>query len=60
MPKEWLHILLSEGVDKVTALRDLKYKYTVSDVYDLMELLEAESMYESEKNRINAPPNAQG
>lgn len=52
MPIEWLHVLNLEGADKAELLYNLKYKYTVSDVYDLLEVVDTQIMYESEKNRI--------
>lgn len=52
MPIEWLHVLNLEGSDRAKMLYDLKYKYTVKDVYDLMELVSVDQFYESEKNRI--------
>lgn len=52
MPLEWLHILSMKGVDKPSTLYDLKYKYTVGDVYDMLEVLDVENMYDSEEERI--------
>mgnify|MGYP003466813579 FL=1 len=52
MPLEWLQVLNLEGADRSKLLYDLKYKYTVSDVYDLMELVNVDQFYETEKNRL--------
>lgn len=52
MPLEWLHILSFKGIDKPSTLYDLKYKYTVSDVYDMLEVLSVDNMYASEEERI--------
>jgi hypothetical protein len=52
MPLEWLHILSFKDIDKPSTLHDLKYKYTVGDVYDMLEVLDIDNMYASEEERV--------
>lgn len=49
MPPEWLHIIQSNKyLDKGEVLWNLKHKYTVSDVYDILEILNIDNMYADE------------
>lgn len=48
---EWLHVLNLEGADRPKLLYELKHKYTVSDVYDLLELREVDDMYQAEQEK---------
>lgn len=49
MPPEWLHIINSNKYqDKSEVLWNLKHKYTVSDVYDMLEILSIDNMYNDE------------
>lgn len=48
---EWLHVLDLEGIDRAKLLYDLNHKYTVADVYDLLELKEIDTMYHAEQEK---------
>lgn len=57
MPQIWLTLLLQEGTDINECLWNLKNKYTVADVYDMVEVLDAKSaLYEDKmrKEKANA------
>lgn len=57
MPIEWLHVLNMEGIDTIQTLYNLKYKYTVSDVYDLLELKAVKDFYNAEEMRLHQNAN---
>lgn len=57
MPIEWLHVLNLDGIDVAQTLHDLKYKYTVSDVYDLLELKAVKDFYLAEEMRLQQNAN---
>jgi len=52
LPTEWINVLRSFEGDKADMLWNLKHKYTVSDVYDMLEYSNVEYIYNSERARI--------
>lgn len=58
MPIEWLHLLGMKGVDKAELIYNLNNKYTVADVYDMLEVASVEALYthleiQEQKNNAN-------
>lgn len=57
MPLEWIHVLQAFDGDKADLLWKLKHVYTVSDVYDMLEYSDVETMYAAERHRIESQNN---
>ena len=57
MPLEWIHLLQAFEGNKAELLWNLKHKYTVSDVYDMLEYIDVETTYAAERQRIEKQNN---